>query len=62
MSALRPFLIRIFWRKTSMMMSTTIGKSTGSSLILSISKTINCSSKRFMSRSEFKVISSSPPR
>ncbi|EJW92584.1 hypothetical protein EVA_19309 [gut metagenome] len=45
-----------------MMMSTTIGKSTGSSLILSISKTINCSSKRFMSKSEFSVISSSPPR
>lgn len=32
-----------------MIMSTTIGNSTGSSLILSISKTINCSSKRFTS-------------
>ena len=62
MSALRPFLIRIFWRNTSMMISTTIGNSTGSSLILSISKTMNRSSKSDCSKSLFSVLSSSPPR
>ena len=60
--ALRPFLMRIFCRNTSMMISTTMGKSTGSSFILSISKTMKRSSKRFTSRSEFSVTSSSPPR
>ena len=60
--AFRPFLIRIFCRNTSMIISTTIGKSTGSSFILSISNTMNRSSNRLMSRSEFSVISSSPPR
>ena len=60
--ALRPFLMRIFWRNTSMIMSTTMGKSTGSSFILSISNTMKRSSKRSTSRSAFSVVSSSPPR
>ena len=61
MSALRPFFRRIFCRNTSMMMSVTMGKRSLSSLILSISKTMNRSSKSELSMSLLSVYSSSPP-
>ena len=56
-STLRFFLMRIFWRNTSMMMSVTRGNSNGSSFMESISKTMKVSSKRLLSSSSFKVLS-----
>ena len=55
------FLMRIFCRNTSMMMSVTNGKSSGSSLILSISKTMKVSSNRLLSIFSFSVTSWLPP-
>ena len=54
-STLRFFLIRIFWINKSMMISVTIGNNNGLSLMESISKTINVSSKRVVSKSSFRV-------
>ena len=58
---LRFFLIRIFWMKRSMMIRVTKGKRRGSSLMESISKTMNVSSKSVVSRSSFSVTSWLPP-
>ena len=60
-STFRFFLMRIFWMKRSMMMSVTRGKSRGSSLMESISKTMNVSSKSVVSRSSLSVTSWLPP-
>ena len=59
---LRFFLMRIFCRNTSMMMSVTSGKSSGSSFILSISKTTKVSSNSELSMFSFSVFSWLPPR
>ena len=59
---LRFFFRRIFCRNTSMMMSVTMGKSSGSSFIASISKTMKVSSNRVPSISSFSVFSWLPPR
>ena len=58
---LRFFLMRIFWMKVSMMMSVTSGNSSGSSLMLSISKTMKVSSKSVESSDSFNVRSWLPP-
>jgi len=59
---LRFFLMRIFCKKTSMIISVTKGKSSGSSFILSISKTTNVSSNSELSMFSFSVFSWLPPK
>ena len=59
---LRFFLMRIFCKKTSMIISVTKGKSSGSSFILSISKTTNVSSNSELSMFSFSVVSWLPPK
>ncbi|MBR6035776.1 MAG: Na/Pi cotransporter family protein, partial [Bacteroidaceae bacterium] len=56
-STLRFFLIRIFWMNTSMIISVTRGKRSGSSLMESISNTMKVSSKRAVSRFSLRVSS-----
>ena len=55
------FFNLIFWIKTSIIIKVTIGNSSGSSLIASISKTIKGSSKREVSKSSLRVFSNCPP-
>ena len=54
---LRFFLIRIFCKNTSMIISVTRGNRRGSSFILSISKTMNVSSNNELSMFSFSVFS-----
>ena len=61
-NTLRFFLIRIFCRNTSMIISVTRGNRSGSSFILSISKTMNVSSNNELSMFSFNVFSWFPPR
>ena len=60
-STLRFFLIRIFCRNTSMIISVTSGNSSGSSFILSISNTTKVSSNSELSMFSFRVFSWLPP-